>query len=280
MEERVFMNPYEQCETCPPATEARKSWLITGIFYLDLAVCFVWMLVVWVGCRWWDLVPAHFLMVVAVVERIMLSFSLHRREKRSWIPLTVFTLLFVRLTVIGNVMISTGYYADLPLVVLGINNDRMAHTIIKCTLLAWLFLGPLVVYIIGFCRKTLKSTSMSWKDALGAMLWKDRGARTYCQLMLVATGALYAGLDLNREMCRLACLVLSPLSFYLIATHVTSCRGTSKGNPLAGKLWLMVAAMALFFYAYRYMGMLRVCMLVASLLVVAYVCWLTFGKQG
>ena len=31
--------------------------------------------------------------------------------------------------------------------------------------------------------------------------------------------------------------------------HVTSCRGTSEKNPMVGKLWVMVAAMVLFFYA-------------------------------
>ena len=57
---------------------------------------------------------------------------------------------------------------------------------------------------------------------------------------------------MDNRMCRFACLVLSPLSFCLIARHVTSCKGTSEKNWMVGKLWLMVSAMVLFFCAQRY----------------------------
>ena len=171
------------------------------ILWLDLAICSLWLLIALANCSWWSL-PAHFLMVVTVVMRIILSFSLYRREKRSWIPLTVFSALFALLSVVGQVMITTGDFADLPFVVMGINNDHLTHTIIKCTLLAWLFLGPLAVYIVGLCRKTLTASAMTWKDALGAILWKDEGAKKYCQLMLIAACALYAGLAMDMRMCR------------------------------------------------------------------------------
>ena len=249
------------------------------IFWLDLAVCSLWLFIALANCSWWSL-PAHFLMVVTVVMRIILSFSLYRREKRSWISLTVFSVLFALLSVVGQVMITTGDFADMPFVVMGINNDRLTHTIIKCTLLAWLFLGPLAVYIVGLCRKTLTASTLTWKDALGAILWKDRRAKKYCQLMLIAVCALYAGLAMDMRMCRFACVVLPPLSLYLIARYMTSCKDTTEKNPVVGKLWMMVAAMVLFFYAQRYAGMWRVWMLVVSIAIVAYVCWRTFGKQG
>ena len=86
------------------------------IFWLDLAICSLWLIIALANCSWWSL-PAHFLMVVTVVMRIILSFSLYRREKRSWIPLTVFTILFVMLYVVGQVMITMGDFADLSFVV-------------------------------------------------------------------------------------------------------------------------------------------------------------------
>lgn len=192
------------------------------LFGLDLAVCSLWLLIALANCCWWSL-PAHFLMVVTVVMRIILSFSLYRREKRSWIPLTVFSALFALLSVVGQVMITTGDFADLPFAVMGINNDHLTQTIIKCTLLAWLFLGPLAVYIVGLCRKTLTASTLNRKDALGGILWKDKGAKKYCQLMLIAVCALYAGLAMDMRMCRFACVVLPPLSLYLIARYMTSC---------------------------------------------------------
>lgn len=249
------------------------------IFWLDLAICSLWMLVTLANCSWWSL-PAHFLMVVTVVTRIILSFSLYRREKRSWVPLVVFSVLFTLLSVVGQVMITTGDFVDLTAAVLGINIDHLTHNINKCVLLTWLFLGPLVVYIVGLCRKTLKSFTLTWKDAFGAILWKDKGAKKYCLLMLIAVCALYAGLAMDMRMCRFACIVLPPLSLYLMARHVTSYKCASEDNPVVGKLWLMVAAMVVFFYAQRYAGMWRVWMLVVSIAMVAYVCWRTFGKQG
>ena len=197
------------------------------VFWLDLAVCSLWLFIALANCTWWSL-PAHFLMVVTVVMRIILSFSLYRREKRSWVPLTVFSALFVLLSVVGQVMITTGDFADLPFVVMSINNDHLTHNIIKCILLAWLFLGPLFEYIVGLCRKTLTASTLTWKDALGAILWKDEGAKKYCQLMLIAVCALYAGLAMDMRMCRFACIVLPALSLYLINRHVTSCRDTSE----------------------------------------------------
>ena len=98
--------------------------------------------------------------------------------------------------------------------------------------------------------------------------------------MLIAICALYAGLAMDMRMCRFACVVLPPLSLYLIARYMTSCKDTTEKNPVVGKLWMMVAAMVLFFYAQRYAGMWRVWMLVASIAMVAYVCWRTFGKLG
>lgn len=249
------------------------------VFWLDLAVCSLWLFVALANCSWWSL-PTHFLMVVTVVMRIILSFTLYRGEKRSWIPLTVFSALFALLSVEGPVMRTTGDFADLPFVVMGINNDHLTHNIIKCILLAWLFLGPIAVYIVGLIRKTMKSSTLTWKDALGAILWKDKGTKAYCQLMLIAICALYAGLAMDMRMCRFACVVLPPLSLYLIARYMTSCKDTTEKNPVVGKLWMMVAAMVLFFYAQRYAGMWRVWMLVASIAMVAYVCWRTFGKLG
>lgn len=248
-------------------------------FWLDLAVCSLWMLVTLANCSWWSF-PAHFLMVVTVVMRIILSFFLYRREKRSWIPLIVFSALFVLLSVVGQVMVTTGDFADLPFVVLGINNDHLTHNIIKCLLLAWLFLEPLTVYIVGLYRKTMKPSTLTWEDALGAILWKDKGARLYCLLLLIAICALHAGLAMDHRMCRFACIVLSPLSLYLIARHTTSCRGVSEEYPVVGKLWLMVVAMVLFVNAQCYAGMWRIGMLATSLSMVVYACWRIFGKQG
>lgn len=246
-----------------------------NMFWLDWTFCSLWTLIVLANCSWH--LPSHLLMIVMVVVRIVLSFALYRKEKRSWVPLVVFTALFALLAVVGQVMTITGLCANLLFAVLGIAKDPLVHDITKWMLLAWLFLVPWAVYVVGLCRKTMVVSTLTWKEALGAILWKDKEAKMYGGLMLIAVFALYAGLAMDARMCRFACLVLPSLSLYVLAKHVGSC--VTEGNRLAGKLGLMVASMTLFFYAQRYAGMWRVWMLVASLLVVAYVCWRTLGKQ-
>ena len=81
-------------------------------FWLDLGICSLWMLITLANCSWCSL-STHLLMVVMVVMRIILSFSLYHREKRSWLPLVVFSALFALLSDEGLVMRTTGIFADL-----------------------------------------------------------------------------------------------------------------------------------------------------------------------
>ena len=130
------------------------------LFWFDLAVCSLWMLITLANCSWWSL-STHLLMVVMVVMRIILSLSLYLRKKRSWLPLVVFSALFALLFVEGLAMRITGIFTDLFFDVLGINNAHLAHDITKCILLAWLLLVPFTVYIVGLCKKTIKSSNMT-----------------------------------------------------------------------------------------------------------------------
>lgn len=134
-----------------------------------------------------------------------------------------------------------------------------------------------------YCRtlqKDIEVVHLDLEGCLGAIMWKDKGAKKYSQLLLIAICALYAGLAMDMRMCRFACIILPPLSLYLINRLVTSCRGASEKKLMVGKLWMMGAAMVLFFNCQHYAGMWRVWMLVVSIAMVAYICWRTFGKQG
>ena len=103
-------------------------------------------------------------------------------------------------------------------------------------------------------QKNIEVVHLDLEGCLGAIMWKDKGAKKYSQLLLIAICALYAGLAMDMRVCRFACFVLPSLSLYLINRHVSSCRGTSEKNPMVGKMWVIVAAMVLFFYAQRYAG--------------------------
>ena len=250
------------------------------MFWLDLAVCFVWALVTVANKSWWAF-PTHFLMLVLIGMRIVLSFALYRREKRSWLTLSCYMVLFVALLLARQVVPSLNHLTDLPLAVMGIDYDHQTYNIVKCIFLAWLFLYPLVVYIVEVCRKSLTASSLSWKDALGAILWKDSGARIYCQMLLIAIVAWHIGLYMNLRLCWLGCLILSPLSYYLLAKYISSANPSSGiVIPSPWKIFLMVIGMAIFLYAQDFAGIWRVSMLLVCFVIVAYICWQTFGKKG
>lgn len=251
------------------------------LFWLDLAVCSLWMLAA-LADKIWKAWPTHFLIftLVTVMMRIILSFALYRKEKRSWFPLSLFMVLFALLVVVGPIMSSTYKFATLSFAVMGIKNDHLTLHITQCGLLAWLILGPCIVYIVELCKKTLTASNLTWKDSMGAILWKDSKARAYCQLMLVAACALYAGLAMEMRMCQFGCLALPPLSYYILTRYTNAVKRPSEGSQEAWKSGLIVIGMAIFFYAQLYAGMWRVWMLVASISLVTYVCWQTFGKQG
>ena len=251
------------------------------MFWLDLAVCFVWALVTVANKSWWAF-PTHFLMLVLIGMRIVLSFALYRREKRSWLTLSCYMVLFVALLLASQVVVSSlNHLTDLPLAVMGIDYDHQTYNIVKCIFLAWLFLYPLVVYIVEVCRKSLTASSLSWKDALGAILWKDSGARIYCQMLLIAIVAWHIGLYMNLRLCWLGCLILSPLSYYLLAKYISSANPSSGiVIPSPWKIFLMVIGMAIFLYAQDFAGIWRVSMLLVCFVIVAYICWQTFGKKG
>ena len=250
------------------------------MLWLDLAICFVWALVSAANMLWWAF-PTHFLMLVTIGLRIVLSFVLYRGEKRSWLTLSCYMVLFVSLTLARRMIGSLNYLTNLPFAVLCVDYDHLTYNIVKCIFLAWVGLLPVVVYFVGLFRKSLNASSLSWKDALGAVLWKDREARLYCQMLLIAIGAWHIGLYMNLRLCLLGCIILSPLSYYLLDKYVGSGNQSSDiVKSSVGKIFLMTLGMAVFFYAQGLVGMWRVWMLLASFVIVAYVCWQRFGKNG
>ena len=250
------------------------------IFWLDLTVCSLWVLLL-VGSRSWFSFPVSFLTLGMVLARIVFSFTFYNREKRCWLPLACFTITTVMSMSVGQDIVVNDIIA-LPFRVLGISIDPLPRKAIVVGLFFWLWIAPIIVYAIAFFRKALSKDTLSKKEALGAFLWRDNAARTYCQLMLITIGALYMGLPMDKRMCWFGCLVMPSLAYYLIAKYYDKkqigCDGQK--NFSVGKVCLTVVAMAAFFYAQSLAGMWRVWVLAASLAMVTYVCWQTFGRKG
>ena len=162
------------------------------ILWIDLAVCSLWTLATLGGRMMWLGIPMAWVVLLIILARVTFSFSFYRREKRSWVAL----VLFIGATALGFTAqqdIGIGKLTIMPFYMLGFDFDRIAYRTIGFVLVIWIWFVPVIAYIVALCRRRLSNSSLSWKEAFGAILWKDDRAKTYCLLMLIAVGTLYVG---------------------------------------------------------------------------------------
>lgn len=229
---------------------------------IDLAICSLWTIAV-LGSRiaWVD-TPATWIVMFLIMSRLLLSFTLYHREKKSWIP----GLLFMGLTVFAistELDIKLSELASKVFPLLNLDFNRWWYVGLTLAVATWLWVVPLVVFLVNIFRKGCLTDTLTWKDALGRLLWTEKRARTCCSLLVIAIGALYAGLNMEERLCLFACIVAPTLSFYLLNRYY----GGSNS-----KMWVLVASMLLFFFAQTHVELSRIAMLGISFCMVAYVC--------
>ena len=236
---------------------------------IDLAICSLWTIAA-LGSRiaWVD-TPVTWIVMLLIMSRLLLSFTLYHREKKSWIP----GLLFMGLTAFAistELDIKLSELASKVFPLLNLDFNRWWYVGLTLAVATWLLIVPLVVFLVNiFCKGSLTDT-LTWKDALGKLLWTDKTARTYCSLLLITIGTLYAGLTMNARLCLFASVVAPPLSFHLLKRYY----GLEKG-----KMWVLVISMLIFFFAQPHAGLLRMSMLGISFSMVAYVCSSFYQKE-
>ena len=238
-----------------------NSSMKKAFYALDWTICFLWaIVVVIVGYGWIPFFPVN-IVALAVLFRIVCSFALYKGEKKAWASgLVALALLAPKwlMDVDPHVWIFTSKaYA-----VMGMETDKPGEEVLSWVLKVWLGLFPVVAYAVNAMRKGGMVDNLTWKEAMGLLLWTDRRAKTYCALLL-ALFALYFGLVLYDRACALACVVAPMVSLYLLQR----LRGVAMG-----KLWVVVIAMVPFFLSQFDAGVERVAMLALSLCAMAYAC--------
>lgn len=228
----------------------------------DLAICSLWTIAALGSRMAWVDTPAIWIVMLLIMSRLLLSFTLYHREKKSWIP----GLLFMGLTVFAistelDIKFSEVVSKLFPL--LNLDFNRWWYVGLTLAVVTWLWIVPLVVFLVNIFRKGCLTDTLTWKDALGKLLWTNKTARTYCSLLLITIGTLYAGLTMNARLCLFASVVAPALSFHLLKRYY----GLKKG-----KLWVLVISMLIFFFAQPHAGLLRMSMLGISFSMVIYVC--------
>ena len=228
----------------------------------DLAICSLWTIASLGSRMAWVDTPAIWILMLLIMSRLLLSFTLYRRERKSWGS----GLLFMGLTVFAvsvefDIKLSELVSKVFPL--LNLDFSRWWYVGLTLAVVTWLWIVPLVVFLVNIFRKGCQTDTLTWKDALGKLLWTDKTARTFCSLLLITIGTLYAGLAMNARQCLFACVVAPTLSYCLLKRYYVLEKG---------KVWVLVISMLIFFFAQTHAGLLRMSMLGTSFIMVAYVC--------
>ena len=239
------------------------------LFGIDLAICSLWTIAA-LGSRiaWVD-TPAIWIVMLLIMSRLLLSFTLYHRERKSWVS----GLLFMGLTVFAVSVefdIKLSELASKVFPLLNLDFNRWWYVGLTLAVATWLWVVPLVVFLVNIFRKGCLTDTLTWTDTLGKLFWTDKAARTYCSLLLITIGTLYAGLTMNARLCLFACVVAPTMSFHLLKRYY----GLEKG-----KMWVLVISMLIFFFAQTYAGLLRMSMLSISFCMVAYVCSSFYQKE-
>lgn len=236
---------------------------------IDLVICSLWTIAALGSRMAWVDTPATWIVMLLIMSRLLLSFTLYHREKKSWIP----GLLFMGLTVFAistELDIKLSELASKIFPLLSLDFNRWWYVGLTWAVATWLWIVPLVVFFVNIFRKGCQADTLTWKDVFGKLLWTNKTARTFCSLQLIAIGTLYTGLTMNGRLCLFACVVAPTLSFHLLKRYY----GLKKG-----KVWVLVISMLIFFFAQTYAGLLRMSMLSISVCMVAYVCSSFYQKE-
>ena len=232
------------------------------ILCIDWAICSLWTIAALGSRMAWVDTPAIWIVMLLIMSRLLLSFTLYNREKKAWIS----GLLFMGLTAFAfstKLDVKLGEVASKAFPLLHLDFDRWWYVGLTLAIATWLWIVPLVVFLVNIFRKGCQVDTLTWTDAMGKLLWTDKAARTFCSLLLITIGALYAGLAMNARLCLFAGVVAPTLSFHLLKRYY----GLEKG-----RLWVWVISMLIFFFAQTHVGLLRMAMLGISFSMVAYVC--------
>lgn len=177
-----------------------NSSMKKAFYGLDWTICFLWAIgVVVVGYGWFPYFPVN-LVALMVLFRIVCSFALYKGEKKAWasglVALALMALKWLMDADVHMWILTSKAYA-----VMGMETDKPGEEVFPWVLKVWLGLFPVVAYAVNVMRKGGMVDNLTWKEAMGLLLWTDRRAKTYCALLLVALFALYFGLALYDRAC-------------------------------------------------------------------------------
>lgn len=230
------------------------------LLFLDLAIVSVWMLSMFGGRGSWMHLTLCFV-VLEVLFRLVLSFSLYHQEKRTWIPLLI-NVPLVGMSVVVGIYNGIGEIIYRIFDLTKLEYNVALKYALGGFLMLWVYVVPYVVYFILLVRKKLIRTKLTWKELLGGILWHGRLEKTASAMLMIMLVAFLTGLSMSARLCQIMCLTAAPLTYWLLCHYY---------KVKADKLWVLVVSMVFFWYAQIVAGAWRASMLIVSLGLVVYV---------
>lgn len=233
--------------------------MTSKLLYLDLIICAVWMLFVFGRYGGWA-TPFAAIVMPSVFYRIVLTLSLSKNEVRSWLPLLIYAPLSAW-TVFSGHNICFDQIADYFFHLTHIEYNDVIQGIIKYFFLIWLVALPYIFYLFLLIRKKTIRTELTWIELVGAILWHDKQTKIISAILMVTLVAFITGLSMSATACQLMCFTAVPVTYWLICRY---------HRVIAEKIWVLVMAMVIFWYAQILASGWRVFMLLVSLGLVSY----------
>ena len=136
---------------------------------IDLAICSLWTIAALGSRMAWVDTSEIWIVMLLIMSRLLLSFTLYHREKKSWIP----GLLFMGLTVFAistklDIKLSELVSKLFPL--LNLDFNRWWYVGLTLAVATWLWVVPLVAFLVNFFSKGCITDTLTWTDELGKLL--------------------------------------------------------------------------------------------------------------
>lgn len=217
-----------------------------GFYVLDLLVLAV-LLVCIIHSVVYDNEWGFLILDAALLLRFNSAFLLYRKEKMSFVPIVIFTLLFGFAVLSGTFENTIIRMSEYPSIVLNTQPTGDEHIclryvamefLVKCVIY-WAWLMPIVIYAALALSRRLQKKEYRWFDLMGCAMFKDRAGKllvTACVLVFIA---MLIGYQMDEMLSFYALMILPMVAFYYLNRYV--------GRNV---YWLEYVILAIGLYAY------------------------------
>lgn len=228
----------------------------------DLAICLIWIISIFGARSYWN--PITFIFIcLLVMLRLTASFTLIKKEKKTWLTLTAYALTWLLGSILGRFYNGIGELGDYFFELTGLEYNHIADLCIAGVFALWIVVVPYVWYLILLFRHELEDTRMTKTELFGSILWHNRSAKYFCAATMLTYLCMTAGLLMQPRLCMTMCFIASPILYWLTGRYY---------NIKAEKVWLVILGVACFWYAQILGGVFRVLTLAISFILIAFVC--------